>query len=369
MNDKVINFEKSKEKLINKKFPNISKMMEEGERPLDLECNKALDKFQSILYDYQEYLLDKKNNKEIKLEEVMVYFNRYFDAEYKKLCKFDDKKVPKFKEALDYAMLSNGKRMRPFLMLITYNFLEGENFLLLSPLMVSMELIHTFSLVHDDLPCMDNDELRRGKPTVWKKYGEDIAVLVGDALFMQASNILLDMILDYLYTDVGSFVATSSAIMLKLAGVEGMITGQVFDVMNTSNKKLTIEDLYFMYDKKTTALLTASMVIGANMAGLYGDDIHFIEKLAMCIGESYQIKDDLLEIEETTEKIGKSVDSDKKNDKVTLVSKVGVKKAKERIDFLYNTSLDIIDKLTTDRNYKESLVMKELVNYLVIREK
>ncbi|MBR3288944.1 MAG: polyprenyl synthetase family protein [Lachnospiraceae bacterium] len=369
MNNKVIDFKKSKERLMNKKFPNVSPIIPEGKQPFYLESNKALDKFQTILCDYQEYLLDRENKKEIKLEEVLVYFNRYFDAIYKELTGFDDSKVPKFKEAMDYAMLSNGKRLRPFLMLLTYNFCEGEDFLLISPLMVAMELIHTFSLVHDDLPCMDNDELRRGKPTVWKKYGEDIAVLVGDALYMEATSILMDMVLEFLYTEIGSYVATSAAIIIKLAGLDGMITGQVFDVMNTTNDKLTIDDICYMYDKKTTALLTASMIVGANMSSLYNGKAELIERLGICLGESYQIKDDLLEIEQTTEKIGKSVDSDKKNNKVTYVGKVGIEESKHRLEQLFKASMGIIDSMTTEKNKKESLVFKELIKYLMSREK
>lgn len=369
MNNKVIDFKKSKEKLMNKKFPNVSPIVTEGRQPLYVESNKALDKFQTILVDYQEYLMDKEGRKEIALEEVMYHFNNYFDAVYREFTKFDDSKIPKFKEALDYAVLSNGKRIRPFLMLVTYNFCEGEDFLLIAPLMVAMELIHTFSLVHDDLPCMDNDELRRGKPTVWKKYGEDIAVLVGDALFMEASRILMDMVLEFLYTEIGNYVATSADIMLRLAGLDGMISGQVFDVMNTTNTNLTIEDLFFMYERKTNALLTASMVVGANMSALYNSKIGVLEKLGYCLGESYQIKDDLLEIEQTTEKIGKSVDSDKKNNKVTYVSKVGVKESKNRLEYLFKTALDLVESMTTDKNEKESLVFKELIKYLMVREK
>ena len=369
MDNKVIDFKKSKEKLINQRFPNVSNINHAGKRALYLESNSALDKFQTIFFDYQEYLLDKKNKKEIKLEEVMVYYNRFFDAIYKELTKFDDKKVPKFKEALDYAMLSSGKRIRPFLMLITYNFCEGEDFLFLSPLMVAMELIHTFSLVHDDLPCMDNDELRRGKPTVWKKYGEDIAVLVGDALFMQASSILLDVIYELAYTEVGSYIISSAVILMRLAGLEGMITGQVFDVMNTGNTDLTLEDIVYMYDKKTTALLVGSMLIGASMSTNHGDKIAIIKDIGMCLGEAYQIKDDLLEIESTTEKIGKSVDSDKNNNKITYVEKVGIKESKERLEELYKRSMDLIDKMTVETNYKEALVFKELIKYLMAREK
>lgn len=369
MNNKVIDFTKSKEQLINKKFPNISSIIANGKKPLYVESNQALDKFQTILYNYQEYLVDREGKKEITLEEVMVYFNRYFDAVYRELTNFDSSRVSKFKEALDYAVISNGKRIRPFLMLTTFNFCKGEDFLLIAPLLVAIELIHTFSLVHDDLPCMDNDELRRGKPTVWKKYGEDIAVLVGDALYMEATSILIDMVLEFQYTEIGGYVSTASAILLKLAGLDGMITGQVFDVMNTNNTELTIDDIFYMYNKKTTALLVASMVAGANMSGLYGNSVKQFEELGIYLGESYQIMDDLLEIEQTTEKIGKSANSDKNNNKVTYVEKVGIEKSKKRLEVLFNNSLALIDQMTTENNKKEAMVFKELIKYLMSREK
>ena len=369
MDKKIIDFKKSKEKLLNKKYPNVSPITSSNRNSLFLESNKALEKFQTILYEYQEYLTDPSGKKEIKIEEVMVYFNRYFDVIYKELSVFDDKKVLKFKEALDYSMLSSGKRLRPFLMLVTYNFFKGKNFLLLSPYMVAMELIHTFSLVHDDLPCMDNDELRRGKPTVWKKYGEDIAVLVGDALFMQAMSILVDTIFEFAYTEIGSFVITSVNMIIKLAGLEGMITGQVFDVMNTGNMNLTINDIVYMYDKKTTALLTASMLVGATLSLVNSDKLVSIENLGLFLGEAYQIKDDLLEIESDTKTIGKSTDSDKNNNKVTFVGKVGINESKDRLKYLEDTSILTIDKMTNKSNYKESLVFKELIKYLFKREK
>lgn len=369
MDRKVIDFKKSKEKLLNKRFPNVSPMVPSGKESLYLESNKALEKFQTIFCEYKEYLANPSDKKEIKLEEVMVYFNRYFDEIYKVFSKFDDAKVKDFKDALDYAMLSSGKRLRPFLMLTTYSFLEGQNMIILAPFMVAMELIHTFSLVHDDLPCMDNDELRRGKPTVWKKYGEDIAVLVGDALLMQAMSIMIDAVFEFAYTEIGSFVITSANIITKLAGVDGMITGQVFDVMNTGNKNLTLTDIIYMYDKKTTALLTASMMVGANMAILHNDQLINIEKLGIWIGEAYQIKDDLLEIESDTETIGKSTDSDKNNDKITYISKVGVNEAKKRLDYLENASIEAINKMTNANNFKEALVYKELISYLIKRKK
>ena len=369
MSDNVIDFNKSKQKLINKKYPNVSPIIPASSNFSFTNTNKALEKFQSIFLEYQNSLLKNDSDSTLKLEEVLVYFNRFFDEAYKELVNYDMNKVSKFKEAIDYAMLSNGKRLRPILILSTYNFCKGEDFLIITPLMVAIELIHTFSLIHDDLPCMDNDELRRGRPTVWKKYGEDIAVLVGDALLMEAATILTEIIIEYGYTNVGSYITTSAYLLLKLAGLDGMIVGQAFDVMNTTNKNLTLSDMSYMYSKKTSALLTASLVIGVNMSMKYSHSVTLIEKLGAYIGESYQIKDDLLEIESSTDKIGKSVDSDKKNRKVTYVSLVGVEFAKKRLEELYNLTMETIDMMADDINSKETLFFKKVIDYILHREK
>lgn len=369
MSDNVIDFNKSKQKLINKKYPNVSPILPSKNEVNFVNTSKAFQQFQSIFYEYQENILNKDDDKRVTLEEVLVYFNRYFDEAYKETINYDLTKIPKFKEALDYAMLSQGKRLRPFLIFIAYNFCGGDNHIILTPLMVAIELIHTFSLVHDDLPCMDNDELRRGKPTVWKKYGEDIAVLVGDALLMEANTLLTETVLEFAYTDIGAYVTTSALLLLKLAGLDGMIAGQVYDVMNTQNKKLNLKDITYMYNKKTTALLTASLVIGFNMSAKYKKNVELIETLSSYIGESYQIKDDLLEVESTTEVIGKSVDSDKKNGKVTFVTLVGVEEAKKRLQMLYDAAMQTIDIMAEDVSRKETKVFKDVVRYILNREK
>lgn len=369
MDKNIINFDESKRKLISKRYPNIDRDMQILRKPVLLEENVALDNFQTIFLKYQEYLLGEDGAKKIELEEVMFYFNKYFDEIYKLFMVFDSEKVPKFKEMMDYAMLSGGKRIRPFLMFVSYCFFHGKDCMTLAPFMVAMEMIHTFSLIHDDLPCMDNDTLRRGKETVWKKYGEDMGVLTGDALMMHAATILLDTIYDLGYTELGTQVVMSSLILLRLAGLDGMITGQVFDVMNTTNKDLNIDDIAFMYDKKTTALIVAAFVMGCNMAGCFGEKIEYAERIGACIGEAFQIKDDLLEIESTKEKIGKSVNSDKDNGKITYVTKVGVKKAKEKVILLEEEALRIVELLTDKYNVKDALVLKEVIKYLTRRDR
>ncbi len=368
MSDKVIDFNKSKQKLMKKMYPNVSPIIPTTKIPSFARTNKALEKFQEIFFKYEDSIINEGTVKKIDIQEVIVYFNRFIDEAYIELSEsYDLKEVSKFKEALDYAMIDGGKRLRPFLLFATYYFSLGTDFLLITPLMVSLELIHTFSLIHDDLPCMDNDELRRNKPTVWKKYGEDIAVLAGDALLMEASTILLETIFEFAYTEYGSYFITSALILLRLAGLDGMITGQVYDVMNTGNSDLSLQNILYMYDKKTTALLTASLVIGANMSAKFSKNISYMEELGIYIGESYQIKDDLLEIESTTEKIGKSVDSDKNNNKVTYVSKVGIDASKERLEILYTSSMKLIDMMTDESNAKESKVYKKIIEYILLR--
>ena len=370
MSDKVIDFNKSKQKLIKKMYPNVSPIVPTTKTPNFVRTNTALEKFQEIFLKYEESIVSPDENKKVELEEVLIYFNRFFDEAYIELTDaYELSSVEKFKDALDYAMLGGGKRLRPFLIFATYYFCLGEDFLLLTPFIVSIELIHTFSLIHDDLPCIDNDELRRNKPTVWKKYGEDLAVLAGDALLMEASTILMETVFEFAYTEIGSFVMTSALLLMKFAGLDGMITGEVYDVMNTNNENMSVKDILYMYDKKTTALLTASLVIGANLSRKFSDNISHIEELGMYIGRSYQIKDDLLEIESTTEKIGKSVDSDSKNNKITYVKKVGVEESKFQLEALHKATFELIDKMTNENNTKESKVYKEIIKYILMREK
>lgn len=370
MPNNVIDFNKSKQKLINKMYPNVSPIIPTSKMPSFVKTNEALISFKKIFNEYQNSFFCEDAKIKISLDEVLFHFNRFFEVAYNEYSSIVDlSKTPLFKEAIDYSVLSGGKRLRPFLMFVAYNFCKGTDPLVLVPFMIALELIHTFSLVHDDLPCMDNDELRRGKPTVWKKYGEDIAVLAGDALLMEASTILIETVFEFAYSDFISYVTTSVLLIQKLAGLDGMIGGQVYDVMNTNNKALSADDIAFMYNKKTTALLTASIVVGANMSAKYSYNIEHIDRLCNYIGEAYQIKDDLLEIESTEEKIGKSINSDKNNGKVTYVDKVGVELARKRVDDLYNNSIAIVDMITDNDNKKESRAFKEVLKYLIVREK
>lgn len=341
-----------------------------------MSYNKKDKKFKSFikaLKNYETYINTDKEKKDdksvIKFKQVHKKFNEYFDYLYKTYIKLDDKRVKKLKSVMNYAMLGSGKRLRPFLIFLTYYFCKGLNYSIVNIFMLAIEMIHSFSLIHDDLPSIDNDELRRGKQSVWKKYGEDMAILAGDALYMFATSYLMENVKKNVKSKPAKAIIESSDILLRLAGIDGMLVGEVYDVLNTKNNKLTIDDIKYMYKKKTGALIVASIVIGAKLAMEKGKNLELFEKLSEKLGAAYQIKDDLLEKLSTTKKIGKSVSSDTKNGKVTFVDKVGIKKANEKLNNLKEESLKLINKLTNSRNKKESKVYKDVMLKIFCREK
>lgn len=361
--NKIIDFKKSKEELINKRFSLTEKINANffvGSKEY-LEFNNFYLKCKNNLYE----------NNELKDNDLIILFGlfgKYFDSIYKKWVLFENKKTPILKEAMDYSMLSSGKRLRPFLMYLTYDYCKGENDLMLEPFMVALEMIHNFSLIHDDLPCIDNDELRRGKETIWKKYGEDVAVLTGDALFMKAASILMSVTNRFSTDLIHPYFSSASDIILELSGINGMLQGEFIDV-KSSNKKMSLKDILFMYELKTTALFKASILSGA-MLSIKGTEIlEFLEEFANSFGRAFQIQDDILEIEGEEKIIGKSKNSDKKNGKVTVASLVGVEDAKDAVKELFDKCIMIIDKFATEDNVKEALLYKKIIEYLCKRKK
>ena len=215
-------------------------------------------------------------------------------------------------EAMNYSVKAGGKRLRPLLMMETYRMLGGKGKEIL-PFMAAIEMIHTSSLIHDDLPCMDNDELRRGKPTTWKVYGYDMAVLAGDALMIFAFETAAKAL------SLGGDperVARAMGILAEKTGIYGMIGGQVIDVKETGNA-VSREVLDTIYELKTSALIEASMMIGAILGGASEEEVKIVERIAKNVGIAFQIQDDILDITSTTEVLGKPVHSDEKNEKTT----------------------------------------------------
>ena len=222
-------------------------------------------------------------------------------------------------EAMNYSVKAGGKRLRPLLMREVYR-LFGGNGPEIEPFMAAMEMIHTSSLIHDDLPCMDNDEYRRGKLTTWKAYGYDMAVLAGDALMIYAfetASKAFSMGAD------PAKVGRAIGILAEKTGIYGMIGGQTVDVELTG-KAVPREKLDFIYRLKTGALLEASMMIGAVLAGATVEEIKEVETMASEVGLAFQIQDDILDVVGDEATLGKPIGSDVRSDKTTFVALKGL---------------------------------------------
>ena len=232
-------------------------------------------------------------------------------------------------EAMNYSVRAGGKRLRPMLMEETYHLFGGTE-KAVEPFMAAMEMIHTSSLIHDDLPCMDNDELRRGLPTTWKKFGYDMAVLAGDALMIYAFETASRAFSMTRYPDRA---ARAIQVLAEKTGIYGMIGGQVVDVQLTG-KPVPQEKLDFIYRLKTGALLEASMMIGAILGGASADEVKCVEEIASAVGLAFQIQDDILDVTSTDQELGKSVGSDRANEKNTFVTVLGLERSRALVEEL-----------------------------------
>lgn len=262
-------------------------------------------------------------------------------------------------EAMNYSMKAGGKRLRPLLMRETYRLFGGTE-KTVEPFMAAIEMIHTSSLIHDDLPCMDNDEYRRGKKTAWVVYGYDMAVLAGDALLIYAVETAAKA---FAMTDTPAAVGEALSILARKTGIYGMIGGQTVDVELTG-KPVPKDKLDFIYRLKTGALLEASMMIGAVLAGATEQDCAIVERMAASVGLAFQIQDDILDVTSSPEVLGKPVRSDEKNHKTTYVSLEGISKAGRDVKKLSETAVDILYSLPGKNDFLE-----ELIKLLVDREK
>ena len=259
------------------------------------------------------------------------------------------------KEAMNYSVNAGGKRLRPMLMEEVYRLFGGQEELV-EPFMVAQEMIHTYSLVHDDLPCMDNDEYRRGRKTTHVVYGEGMAVLAGDALLnyaFETAGRAFDMTQDLRH------VAEAIKILAKKAGIHGMIGGQTADILaeGYESEKVTKELLLYIHENKTAALIQSSMMIGAILAGATKEQITNIEKIGYNIGIAFQIQDDILDIEGSFEELGKPIGSDQKNDKVTYVTLMGLEKAKEDVAALSEEAVSLLRDLPYQNTFLEELIL------------
>ncbi|MDR2580128.1 MAG: polyprenyl synthetase family protein [Fibromonadaceae bacterium] len=235
--------------------------------------------------------------------------------------------------AMRYAIFAGGKRLRPALVKAAYELFGGQPSENIQLAMCSLEMLHTFSLIHDDLPCMDNDDFRRGKPTTHKVYGEATAVLAGDALCIFAFELI---------ARTGN-VAVVEELACSL-GTKGMIGGQIVD-LESEGKTVDLATVDYIHYHKTAALIEASLVTGALLANAEKNDLEHIKEFGNGIGLVFQIVDDILDIEGSKEKLGKDIGSDIKNGKATYPAIVGLEASKQKAMELYNKSLACLDKL------------------------
>ncbi|MBE5877574.1 MAG: polyprenyl synthetase family protein [Lachnospiraceae bacterium] len=264
-------------------------------------------------------------------------------------------------EAMNYSVRVGGKRLRPMLMQETYRMFGGEGNLV-EPFMAAMEMIHTYSLVHDDLPAMDNDEYRRGQLTTHKKYGEAEAILAGDGLLNYAFETALKA---FEMQGEPAAVAKAMQILAKKAGIYGMIGGQTADIEAESmGDKVTREQLLFIHEHKTAALIQASMMIGAVLAGATDEQVMLMEQAAYEVGVAFQIQDDILDVTSTLEVLGKPTGSDEKNHKTTYVTLKGLEQATKEQQEMSTHAISILESLEQKNEF-----LVELIRSLITRMK
>lgn len=258
--------------------------------------------------------------------------------------------------AMNYSMKAGGKRLRPILMKETYAMFGGRG-QVVEPFMVGMEMIHTHSLIHDDLPALDNDEYRRGKKTTHVVFGEAMGILSGDALLNYAYEVLFH---SFDLSPGDERVVLALQVLASKTGIYGMLGGQSVDVEN-DGKPLSLSMLEYIYKNKTSALIEASMMTGAILAGADDRSIRTIERIAYLVGIAFQIQDDILDVTSTSEELGKPVGSDEKNHKTTYVTLVGLNKAAQEVERLSGEALSLLDSLEEKNPFLYQLV-EELVH-------
>lgn len=296
-------------------------------------------------------------------EETLVAKTSRAESVLKKYLPEETGYQKKVLEAMNYSAMAGGKRLRPIFMEESFLLFGGQG-KVVEPFMAALEMIHNYSLVHDDLPAMDNDEYRRGRKTTWNVYGDGMAVLAGDGLLnlaFETAASAFDMAADQ---DMVKRVAEAIKVLGCKSGIYGMIGGQAADIEAESGAQITEELLLFIHENKTAALIQAAMMIGAILAGAERSAIEAMERSAYNIGIAFQIQDDILDITSTTEVLGKPVGSDEKNHKLTYVTLHGIEQSKAQVEKLSDEALAILSSFENRNTFLE-----ELVKFLITREK
>jgi len=277
--------------------------------------------------------------------------SNYIDEINKNLAKsldilMPDKFPKEIYDAMEYSLMAGGKRVRPQFLLLACEAVGG-NVSDAIPFACAVEMIHTYSLIHDDLPAIDNDDFRRGKPTNHIKFGEAMAILAGDALLNGAYEIMA----------LNNTLAFKE--IAKAAGVSGMIGGQTVDILS-ENKEISMETLLYIHNNKTGALLSASMSAGAILGGASTQTTEKIKEAGKFIGLAFQIKDDLLDIQGNSKELGKPTNSDEKNKKSTYVSINGIEKSQTDFEEFTKKAVEILDSLNLKNDGLQKLALSLL---------
>ncbi len=282
-------------------------------------------------------------------------FAAFFEDNAKKLFEHNDNNFESLYSAMQYSYLDGGKRLRPFILSEFYKMCGKEDNAYFN-FAAALEMIHVYSLIHDDLPSMDNDDFRRGKPSCHKAFGEDIALLAGDGLLTYAFETAANT------KDISADrVVRAISFLANCAGKDGMIGGQVID-LEGENKAQAKETVLEMYSKKTGKLLLAAAVIGTILAGGKDKEISAAKVYAENLGIAFQIRDDILDIVGDINLLGKPIGSDDKNEKATYVSIVGLEKAEQDVKAYTNAAISALNTFGDKAN-----TLKELAEYLVYR--
>jgi len=273
--------------------------------------------------------------------EIEEYLSSYFKdkGSYNKL----------IYEASSYSLNIGGKRIRPILLILSYNLYE-EDYKKVIPMAAAIEMIHTYSLIHDDLPAMDNDDLRRGKPTNHIVYGEGIATLAGDALLNEAMIVMMDFSLKH-----GKRALRASKLIADAAGADGMIGGQVVDILSETKKSISEDELRYMHLKKTGALIKASIVAGAILADAPKEDAEILDLFGTKLGLAFQIKDDILDVVGTTKKLGKNINKDEDRNKCNFITMYGIEKCQFLCKGLTEECIELLNRLSVNTPYLKAL--------------
>ena len=257
-------------------------------------------------------------------------------------------------EAMGYSLLAGGKRLRPMLMQETFRLFDGHSGAL-KPFMAAIEMIHTYSLVHDDLPAMDNDDYRRGRKTTHVVYGEDMGILAGDALLNYAFETAFQAFVTE--PEESLMIGRALRVLGEKAGVYGMIGGQVIDVKETGHA-VPKEVLDTIYELKTSALIEAAMMIGAILGEASEEEVKIVEKIAKNVGIAFQIQDDILDVTSTEEVLGKPIHSDEKNEKTTYVTLFGIDGAKKAVEERSHEAISMLHRLPGENPFLEELLVQ-----------